>query len=939
MWSDLSERLLAVLKSRLLILLLVFIALFFVLLQRIFSLQIVHGDEYLNDFALKIKREKIIAGTRGTIYDRYGNVLAYNELAYRIQIEDNGSYDTKDQKNKEINEDLYKLIHILEEKGESLVNDFGIQLNENGSLVYNVSDKALKRFLAEVYGTSTEKLKEDQLNTTAEEAFNYLCSEDKYNISSEYSIEEALKILRIRFAMAENNFQKYITTTVADNVSEETVAVIMENSDTIQGVSVEEVTARKYVDSKYFAQIIGYTGKVSTEELQELQKENPEYESNDVVGKAGMEQYMETTLQGKKGSETIYVDNVGKVVEVADTKEAQVGNDVYLTIDMNLQKAVYNILEQKLAGILVGKIKNIESYTPTANSKADDIVIPIDNVYFALINNNIIKINQMAGADATDTEQEVYQAMLQKRDNAVSEVLNQLSSSAPAAYQDLNEEIQDYMTYIVSIMTTDEVLKKSSIDTSNEVYKNWKSEKISLKEFLMEAIAQNWLDISKISEKGKYTNSDETFQAIIQYLQNRLENDNEFNKKLFQYMIRDNQVSGRQICILLYDQGVLANDEGTVQGLRSGAVGPYDFMLNKINCLEITPAQLALDPCSGSCVITDVTNGEVLAMVSYPGYDNNRLANSVDAEYYNTLLNDLSKPLYNRATQEKNAPGSTFKMVTSVAGLTEGVITTGETIRDEVTFKKITPSPSCWSSSGHGSINVSQAIEHSCNYFFYEVGYRLSMSNGQYNAETGLAKLRKYAEMFGLNEKSGVEITESQPEISDEYPVPSAIGQGTNNFASVQLARYVTAVANSGTSFKLSLLDKVTDSSGNLIKDYTPEVYSKIDIPSSIWDAVHQGMRAVAQKTGCLKKLSVPVAGKTGTAQENKLRPNHALFVGYAPYDDPKIAMCVKIANGYTSANSAEVASDVVKYYFNLVDSGQLLNGMASTPSTATIVD
>lgn len=939
MWNDLSERLLAVLKSRLLILLLLFVGLFLILLQRIFSLQIIHGDEYLNDFTLKIKREKSIAGTRGTIFDRNGNVLAYNELAYRIQIEDNGSYDTKEQKNKELNEDLYELVHILEKKGESLVNDFGIQLDENGSLAYNVTDKALKRFLAEVYGTSVAKLKDKQLNSTAEQAFQYLCSNKRYGISSDYSTEDALKILRIRFAMSENNFQKYITTTVADNVKEETVAVIMENSDTLQGVSVEEVTARKYVDSEYFAQIIGYTGKVSTEELQELKKENKEYESNDVVGKAGMEQYMETTLQGKKGYETLYVDNVGKVVETADKKDAQVGNDVYLSIDMNLQKAVYNILEQKLAGILVSKIKNIRSYTPTANSKADDIVIPIDNVYFSLINNNIINLKHMSQSDASDTEKETYQVMLQKRDNVVSQVLNELSSTEPAAYQNLSDEMQDYMKYVLSILMNDEILKRNAIDTSNNVYKNWKNEKISLKEFLMEAIAQNWLDISKISEEGRYTNSDETFQAIVQYMHGRLENDNEFNKKLFQYMIRDNQISGRQICILLYDQGVLAYDEGTVQGLKNGTVGSYDFMLNKINTLEITPAQLALDPCSGSCVITDVTTGEVLAMVSYPGYDNNRLANSVDAEYYNTLLNDLSKPLYNRATQEKNAPGSTFKMVTSVAGLSEGVISTGETIRDEVVFKKITPSPKCWSSSGHGSVNVSQAIEHSCNYFFYEVGYRLSMNNGQYNADTGLTKLRKYAELFGLNEKSGVEITESKPEISDEYPVPSSIGQGTNNFTSVQLARYVTAVANSGTSYKLSLLDKVTDSSGNIIKDYTPEVYSKIDISSSIWNAVHQGMRAVAQRTACLKKLSIPVAGKTGTAQENKLRPNHALFVGYAPYDDPKIAMCVKIANGYTSANSAEVGSDVVKYYFNLVDSGQLLNGMASTPSTATIVD
>lgn len=215
----------------------------------------------------------------------------------------------------------------------------------------------------------------------------------------------------------------------------------------------------------------------------------------------------------------------------------------------------------------------------------------------------------------------------------------------------------------------------------------------------------------------------------------------------------------------------------------------------------------------------------------------------------------------------------------------------------------------------------------------------MSMSSGEYDAELGISKLKKYAEMFGLGEKSGVEITESQPRISDEYPVPSAIGQGTNNFTCSQLARYVTAVANRGTSFELSLLDRVTDSSGNVITDYRPEVFREIDISSNIWNVIQQGMRAVALRTESLKRLETPVAGKTGTAQENKLRPNHALFVGYAPYDNPEIALCVKIANGYTSANSAAVASDVVKYYFNLVEKEQLLNGLASSPNAETIVD
>ncbi len=939
MLGNIKEYILEIIKSRLFIMVIVFLFLYGILVNRLFQLQIVEGEQYLENFNLKIKKERVIQGTRGQIYDRNGKVLAYNELAYSVKIEDKGDYDTKDEKNQKLNAQLYQLIQIIEGHGDSLIDDFPIVQNEYGELEYRVTGNSLKRFLADVYGVSVDKLTKKQLHADAQTAYEQLCSSKKYGVSDEYSVTDALKIIRIRYEMAINNYQKYITTTVAEEVSQETVAIVMENSDALEGVSIEETTMRRYVDSEYFAHIIGYTGKVSTEELEELQKENEEYDTNDIVGKSGIEQYMETQLQGAKGSETLFVDNVGKVVETTDYVEPGIGNDVYLTIDMELQKAVYDMLEQKIAGILVSKIRNIKDYTPSVNSKADDIVIPIDDVYFALFNNNVIDIGHLSDAAATETEQTVYGAFERKKNSAISSISGQLRQDSPAAYEALGDEMKNYMSYVVTMLQEDEVLVKSSIDTENEVYKNWKNEKCSLKEYLTEAIAKNWIDITMISSEGQYTSSGETYEAVVQYVEARLQEEKAFHKKLFEYMIADNTISGRQVCLLLYDQGVLAQDDETVRLLRSGVLSSYDLILNKIKSLEITPAQLALDPCSGSCTVTDVNTGEVLAMVTYPSYDNNRLANSVDSAYYSSLLEDLSKPLYNRATQERNAPGSTFKMVSAACGLTEGVITTGEHIKDEIKFEAITPSPKCWSSVGHGSINVTQAIEHSCNYYFYDVGYRLSMVNGVYTPDTGITRLTKYAKLFGLGDKSGVEVTESQPQIADEYPVTAAIGQSNHNFACVQLARYVTAVANSGNCYNLSLLDKLTDAQGNVIQDYTPSLYSQIDIAENTWSAIQSGMRAAALRTDSLKDISVAIAGKTGTAQENKLRPNHALFVGYAPYENPEIAFAVKITNGYTSANAAEVGGDIVKYYYKLPGYEQLLNGMASSPSSATIVD
>lgn len=146
-----------------------------------------------------------------------------------------------------------------------------------------------------------------------------------------------------------------------------------------------------------------------------------------------------------------------------------------------------------------------------------------------------------------------------------------------------------------------------------------------------------------------------------------------------------------------------------------------------------------------------------------------------------------------------------------------------------------------------------------------------------------MSALAQYADLYGLSEKSGVEIAEYEPDVSDMDAVRSAIGQGTNSYTTVGLARYVAAVANSGTTYNLTLLDKVTDSDGNVITEYAPEVRNTIEMPESYWNAIHTGMRRVVEGKSYFSDLAVNVAGKTGTAEQVKSRSNHALFVGYAP--------------------------------------------------------
>lgn len=940
--KNIKEIIVNIISSRLFVLVLAFLIMFAILIQRIFQLQIIEGDTYLDDFTLTILKERNIPSTRGNIYDKNGELLAYNELAYSVTIEDNGTYSSNSEKNKILNDIIYKLINIIEANGDSIINDFNIVLDKSGNYSYTVEDRQRLRFIADVFGKKTIDELEDKADLTASEIIDYLKGPKQYEIGDKYTEEEALKIITIRYAMALNGYQKYIATTVAEDVSDETVAVVMENTNELQGVAISEGSIRRYVDSVYFSHIIGYTGKISQEEFESLQLESDSYKLTDIVGKSGIEKYMETNLQGEKGKEKVFVDNLGKVIETAERTEPTAGNDVYLTIDKKLQEAVYHIIEQKLAGILVTNIKNIKEYVPTATSTASDIKIPIDDVYFALIDNNIIDTNHFSKEDASDTERNVHSKYQNKKESVLAQLTEQLNSEAALPYEALSDEMQVYISNIVTILTNNQILKREAIDTEDEMYLAWRNEAVSLRDYLNYAISNNWIDITKVNVENQYSTSEEIYSALIDYITDALESNIEFDKKLYKYMISDNTLSGQEVCVILYDQGILKDNEETAMPLAMlSANGAYNFMLNKISNLEITPAQLALEPCSGSAVITDVNTGDVLACVTYPSYDNNRLANSIDADYYNQLLNDKSYPLLNRATQQKTAPGSTFKMVTASAGLEEGRITTSTIIEDLGLFDKVNSENRCWKyPSNHGKINVTEAIRDSCNYFFYEVGYQLSLnSTGQYVSSIGTDTLKKYAQMFGLGETSGVEITESAPQISDEYSIISAIGQGNNNYANVQLAKYVTTVANRGICYNLTLLDKLTDSKGNVIEEYSPTVYNTLDeIHSSTWNAIQNGMHAVIENTDIFDSVEMSVAGKTGTAQESKTKPNHALFVCYAPFENPEIAISVQIANGYTSGNAAEIARDIIRYRFELADEEEVISGTA-TQTNSVIQD
>lgn len=944
MWDDFKDWFFNFVKSRNFVMILVLLVMYSILMQRIFYLQIVKGDEYQETFALQIRKNVTVPSTRGNIYDRNGELLAYSELSYSVAIEDNGTYSTTKEKNHALNEIIYEVIQIVEANEDEVINDFGI-VYEDGAYKFTKEGTQLLRFKADVYGhKKIDQLKTEEELATAEEVMDFLCGDKKYRINDgDYTPEEKLKILIIRYAISSNSYKRYVKTTIASDVSDRTVAAIMENTEELQGVSIEEESLRVYPDAEYFSSIIGWVGKASSDEIESFNEQlgKEKYELNDVVGKSGIEQYMELSLQGNKGYKVIDVDSVGKVVNVESSQDAESGNDIYLTLDKDLQIACYNILEQKLAGILVDKIVNTKEYHSTG--AASDIVIPIYDVYYALFENHIIDISHFQEEDATELEKSIYERYEKKRKDAIEMITTQLYLTAPQPYESLSLELKNYMSHVVNevLMGEDQVLVP---DSSDAMYTAWhKEESISLKEYLEYAISENWIDVSKISQDKSYLNSQEIYDGVVSYIQEKLEEDSTFGSMLYRYLLLGDNLSGLEVAQLLYDQGILSKEDDTYEKVLSRSISGYDFFKKKIQQLEITPAMLALEPCSGGMIVTDVNTGDVLACVTYPGYDNNRLTNNMDSQYYSQLLNDLSRPMYSRATQERTAPGSTFKMVTAITGLEEGVISTSSTITCKGIYEKVSNKPKCWiytsSHGSHGELNVVEAIRHSCNYYFYEVGYRLGTVNGKLSNEEGLAKLQTYAEKFGLGATSGLEVEESTPQISDELIVPSAIGQGTNSYTVSQLGRYVTTIANNGTCYNLTLLDKMTDSEGNLVEDYSASVYNKLDVDMSNLKAVQEGMHQVTLNSSYFKDLGISVAGKTGTAEQSTSHPNHALFVGYAPYEEPEISVAVRITNGYTSANSAAVASDVLKYYFNLAEGEDVVTGSAVETSGEVIAD
>lgn len=342
---------------------------------------------------------------------------------------------------------------------------------------------------------------------------------------------------------------------------------------------------------------------------------------------------------------------------------------------------------------------------------------------------------------------------------------------------------------------------------------------------------------------------------------------------------------------------------------------------------------------AGAVVVMNVKSGEVLALASYPDYEPQLFVEGISTEKYNEYVNSTEKPLFNRAISGAYAPGSTFKMVTAIAGLETNKITPTEKINDIGVYPR-GHHPVCWYytsfHSGHGYLNVSEAIKHSCNYFFYELGYRM-----------GIDTLSKYASYFGLGRKTGIELQgEAVGDLATREKVEkqnkewyladtlsAAIGQSYNNFTPVQMAKYISMLVNGGNPIDVSIVKNIINIDGQEVSkqeinefvnkklNLQDEKVENLNIKKENIKAVLEGMRGVTSESGgtaysTFRNFEIEVGGKTGSAQTGN--GTNGWFVGFAPFDDPEIAVVVLVENGGHGGYTAEVAKKIIAEYFGM---------------------
>lgn len=625
--------------------------LFLVIIGKFYQLQIIDHDKYANDLRASVERVIEVPAPRGLIYDRYGRPLAVNKPTNVIRVDQQVKMDKE-----KLNKVLLEVANLLEKNGDTYLDN--IPISKRAPFEYTESKTSINQFMYSI-PYNNEKHRQELLQMSADEIIEYL--KVKYDIKEYMSDEEARKVIALRTEIYKVAYSKYKPVEIASAVSNETVAYLEEHHKDFPGILVDVEPVRSYTEPDVLGNLIGYTRTITEAQYEEMKSAG--YDKDDIVGHEGIEKTMEEELRGQKGVERVEVDNVGRRVHTIEKEEAVPGNNIFLTIDLDLQKAAYESTEKHLSGALVERLKGGNEKVESVSSK---------EMIISMLKSSQLNLKQMEQSKEGSMQKELYIRLMSK-------------------YNALDSVIKETMTAL---------------------------------DLLMQLLDENTGDFTE-----------------------------------------------KEIILAFHEQGTLHLPEQTIINLKANKSGTTEYIL--IDQLEkgfLKPNQMSVMPSSASAVVVDVHTGEVLALVGYPSYDANQMTTNFN-RYYNTLFDDRSM-LWNRALMTAKAPGSTFKMITAIAGLEEGVVTPETLIYDTGVFEKAgNPAPKCWIHTniggGHGNTNLNKALEVSCNYYFYEISYRLGLKGkAPYG---GIDMLTKYVEMFGLDKKTGIELAESPPNISTPY--------------------------------------------------------------------------------------------------------------------------------------------------------------------------
>jgi len=843
--QDIGKLMYRLLSHRILWLVVLTVLLFYILLLRLFALQITLADHFRLPPPRTAQVTQPIPALRGTIYDRHGRPLAVNVPTFVVKMDPSVHIS---------NEALLELALLFERNGEEYVDDFPISMDYPREFI--VTGSTPDAIARREYRWKADMAVPDPVNATAQETWDYLRNRRTIvnwpNIDPELSDEDARRIMNFRsqiFMYRLLDWNNYTPTPIifAYDVSAATIAAIEEQNDIFAGLFIDIQTLREYPAGRYVSHMIGYLMPITAAQLEA--NEHLGYTERDLFGRSGLELSMEHFLRGREGQQSFYVNSAGRRIStpVIDV-EPQSGDRIFLTIDLDLQRAAFHVLEDHLSQAVIARI---------TRGHRNDPVVQLDRVFASFVEAHNLDIRKVLEAEPDNLAYPMHRF-----------ILDHYPEAAP---------------------------NRAGIDRGRDI--------------------------------------------VLEGLRTR-------------------RISPAKILLTLIGTEQITDPDGSIaQTLQRNPARARDILVQKIREREITPQMLNLDPSSGSLVLTCVHTGEVLAAATYPSFDNNRLVNNFDNDYFHHInVLDPTGPMRNRPFRETRAPGSTFKMFTGVAALETGAIAPQSRIQTRAVFTAAGGGSGvrCWA-GGHGSINVMQALAVSCNFFFADAAFRLGNVRAGGTLQ-GIDTLNKYMAFFGLNDGSGVEIGEhpieyrnlgftgntmagpdykrfqyerlrpASPESSrnwfDGDTSQVSIGQGFNNYTAAQMARAMTIIANRGEDRPLHLVKLVEDyRGGTVMRNPQTPVETDIEVSDSTWDAIIEGMRLVTEPgsrgtaTNLFRGFPIRVAGKTGTAEQDPRRLSHSSFGAFAPYGDPQIAIYVAMPFGSTPQHSqiaARVAQDLI---------------------------